>query len=63
MSREHQPLANRLDQIHEFRAGHERLREVVHQVLQDEEKEQGAIQTVESAPRHIFSSLKKVLKN
>ena len=53
----HQPLANRLDQIHEFRAGHERLREVVHQVLQDEENEQGAIQTVESAPRHIFSSL------
>lgn len=53
----HQPLANRLDQIHEFRANHERLREVVHQVLQDEEDEQGASQTVESAPRHIFSSL------
>jgi dynein heavy chain 1 len=53
----HQPLADRLEQIHEFRANHERLREVVHQVLQDEEEEQGAIQTVESAPRHIFSSL------
>ena len=53
----HQPLANRLDQIHEFRANHERLREVVHQVLQDGEEEQGAIQTVESAPRIVFSSL------
>lgn len=53
----HQPLANRLDQVHEFRAGHERLREVVQQVLQDEKDEQGAIQTVESAPRLVFSSL------
>eukprot|EP00980_Cylindrotheca_fusiformis_P017635 scaffold5529_cov117-Cylindrotheca_fusiformis.AAC.12 len=53
----HLPLSNRLDQIHEFRANHERLREVVLQVLQDEEDEQGAIQTVESAPRHIFSTL------
>lgn len=53
----HLPLSHRLDQIHEFRANHERLREVVLQVLQDEEDEQGAIQTVESAPRHIFSTL------
>ena len=53
----HLPLSNRLDQIHEFRANHERLREVVLQVLQDEEDEQGAIQTVESTPRQIFSTL------
>jgi dynein heavy chain 1 len=53
----HTPLANRLDQVHEFRSNHERLREVVHQVLQDDDDEQGAIQTVESAPRLIFSSL------
>ncbi len=53
----HQPLANRLDQVHDFRANHERLREVVHQVLQDEDDEQGAIQTVDSAPRVVFSSL------
>lgn len=53
----HHPLAHRLDQVHEFRANHERLREVVHQVLQDEDDEQGAIQTVESAPRLVFSSL------
>ena len=53
----HQPLSSRLDQIHEFRANHERLREVVLQVLQDEEEEQAAIQAVESAPRKIFSTL------
>eukprot|EP00934_Nitzschia_sp_Nitz4_P009291 Nitzschia sp. Nitz4//scaffold6_size259037//29898//42524//NITZ4_001045-RA/size259037-augustus-gene-0.315-mRNA-1//-1//CDS//3329556806//9281//frame0 len=53
----HVPLSNRLDQIHEFRVNHERLREVVHQVLQDDEDEQGAIQTVESAPRQNLSSL------
>lgn len=53
----HQPLANRLDQVHEFRANHERLREVVHQVLQDEDDEQGAIQTVDSSPRVVFTSL------
>lgn len=53
----HQELAARLDQIHEFRANHERLRDVVTQVLQDEETESSAIQTVESAPRQIFSSL------
>lgn len=53
----HQPLAERLDQIHEFRANHQRLREVIHQVLQDDEEEKDAIQTVESAPRQIFSAL------
>ena len=53
----HQPLATRLDQVHEFRANHERLREVIIQVLQDEDSEQAAIQTVESAPRQIFASL------
>jgi dynein heavy chain 1 len=52
-----QPLASRLDQIHEFRANHERLREVVTQVLQDEAAEAAAIQTVETAPRQIFGSL------
>ena len=53
----HQPLASRLDQVHEFRANHERLREVIIQVLQDEDAELAAIQTVESAPRQIFASL------
>ena len=53
----HLPLANRLDQVYEFRSNHERLREVVQQVLQDDNDEQGAIQTVESAPRLVFASL------
>ena len=53
----HMPLADRLDQVYEFRSNHERLREVVHQVLQDDNDEQGAIQTVESAPRLVFASL------
>jgi hypothetical protein len=45
------------NQIHEFRANHERLRETVNEVLQDKADEQGAIQTVKLAPRHIFSTL------
>jgi dynein heavy chain 1 len=65
----HKPLEARLDAIHDFRSSHERLRQVVIQVLQDDEsatgmiggpEEQqtaGAIQTVEGAPRLIFSSL------
>ena len=80
------PLEQRLDQIHEFRSGHERLRQVVLQVLKreandpllapevvmeessegDEEGETttntidetaNAIQTVENAPRLLFSSI------
>ncbi|KAG7353523.1 dynein family protein [Nitzschia inconspicua] len=62
----HKPLEARLDQIHEFRSSHERLRQVVLQVLQqdsaddaDEQQQQtaGAIQTVENAPRLLFSAL------
>jgi dynein heavy chain 1, cytosolic len=61
----HKPLEARLDQIHEFRSGHERLRQVVLQVLQqdasnlefNEQQTAGAIQTVENAPRLIFSAL------
>lgn len=53
----HKPLAERLDQVDEFRAGHEKLREVVHQVLEGDDEEKGAIQLVDSAPRLIFSSL------
>jgi dynein heavy chain 1, cytosolic len=84
----HKPLESRLDQIHEFRSSHERLRQVVLQVLsqqqdrhhhhhhtttEEKEKEQqqqgnntnvddepqtaGAIQTVENAPRLIFSAI------
>jgi dynein heavy chain 1 len=53
----HRALAQRLDQIHEFRSNHERLREVVTQVLQDEDSEKAAIQEVEKAPRLIFASL------
>jgi len=81
------PLEKRLDQIHEFRSGHERLRQVVLQVLKSESNDDnagvinnggnggsseedsssntnkmndetlGAIQTVENAPRLLFSSL------
>ena len=71
------PLEARLDQIHEFRSGHERLRQVVLQVLKREATESlavedttegdegesvvdetaNAIQTVENAPRLLFSSL------
>ena len=83
------PLEARLDQIHEFRSGHERLRQVVLQVLKREANEvllledattgsssnannetdgegksettidetANAIQTVENAPRLLFSSL------
>jgi dynein heavy chain 1 len=55
----HKPLEARLDQIHEFRANHDRLRQVVLQVLQDDQEEEtaGAIQTVESAPKLIFSTV------
>ena len=52
----HEPLKERLDQIHEFRHSHERLREVVHKVLRQDEPE--AIQQVEQAPRLIFSTVK-----
>jgi dynein heavy chain 1, cytosolic len=55
MTMHHLSLKTRLDQIHEFRHQQERLREVVHAVLREEEPE--AIQQVEQAPRQIFSSL------
>jgi hypothetical protein len=50
----HKTLEARLDQIHEFRSGHERLRQVVLQVLKQdasneefsEQQTAGAIQTV-----------------
>jgi dynein heavy chain 1 len=82
------PLEARLDQIHDFRSGHERLRQVVLQVLKREANESpllpsvidlegsssslaegadeeattidetaNAIQTVENAPRLLFSAI------
>jgi Dynein heavy chain, N-terminal region 1 len=51
----HIPLKDRLEQIHEFRHQQERLREVVHTVLREDEPE--AIQQVDQAPRQIFATL------
>ena len=51
----HLPLKVRLDQIHEFRYQHEKLREVVHAVLREDEPD--AIQQVDQTPRHIFASI------
>lgn len=55
MTLHHLPLKERLDQIHEFRYQHEKLREVVHAVLREDEPE--AIQQVDQTPRHIFASI------
>lgn len=55
MALHHTILKDRLEQIHEFRHQQERLREVVHAVLREEEPE--AIQQVEQAPRQIFATL------
>ena len=52
---EHALLKDRLEQIHDFRSSQERLRQVVHTVLREEEP--AAIQQVEQAPRQIFGSL------
>ena len=49
------PLRQRLETLHEFRASHERLREVVHAVLRQEEP--AAIQQVEQAPRQLLGGL------
>jgi uncharacterized protein YnzC (UPF0291/DUF896 family) len=51
----HLPLKERLDRIHEFRYQHEKLREVVHAVLREDEPE--AIQQVDQTPRHVFASI------
>jgi len=54
----HTPLKERLDQIHEFRSGHNQLKEVVTKVLQDDEETfKDAISQVESPPRQIFASI------
>ena len=50
-----EPLRQRLEMLHEFRASHERLREVVHTVLRQEEP--AAIQQVEQAPRQLLGGL------
>jgi hypothetical protein len=50
-----EPLRQRLESVHEFRSSHERLREVVHTVLRQEEP--AAIQQVEQAPRQILGGL------
>jgi dynein heavy chain 1, cytosolic len=55
MTLHHLPLKERLDQIHEFRFQHEKLREVVHAVLREDEPE--AIQQVDQTPRHIFAPI------
>jgi dynein heavy chain 1, cytosolic len=51
----HSVVADRLEQIHGFRSSQEKLRQVVHTVLREEEPE--ALQQVESAPRQIFSAI------
>ena len=48
-------MRDRLDVIHEFRAGHEKLREVVVKVLRDEDA--SAVATVEQAPRQVTQQL------
>ena len=54
----HNSLKERLDQVHEFRSGHNQLREVVTKVLQDDEETyKDAIEQVESPPRKIFASV------
>ena len=55
MTLHHEALKERMEQIHEFRHQQERLREVVHTVLREEEPE--AIQQVDQAPRQIFAPL------
>lgn len=55
MTMHHLVLKHRLDQIHEFRHQQERLHDVVHSVLREEEPE--AIQQVDQAPRQIFATL------
>lgn len=52
----HVPLQQRLDVLHEFRANHELLREVVTLVLKDD-SETDAIRQVTIAPQTIFASL------
>lgn len=52
----HNSLKERLDQIHEFRSGHDQLKDVVTKVLQDDEETyKDAIGQVESPPRKIFA--------
>jgi len=51
----HVLLKERLDAIHDFRHQQEKLRQVVHTVLREEEPE--AIHQVDSAPRQIFATL------
>ncbi|CAB9499374.1 heavy chain, flagellar inner arm I1 complex [Seminavis robusta] len=54
----HNSLKERLDQIHEFRSGHDQLRDVVSKVLQDDEATYNdAMEQVESPPRKIFSTV------
>jgi dynein heavy chain 1 len=55
MSIHHLQLKDRLETIHQFRSSQERLRDVVHKVLREEEP--AAMQQVESVPRQIFASL------
>lgn len=50
-----EPLRQRMETLHEFRSSHERLREVVHTVLRQEEP--AAIQQVEQAPRQLLGGL------
>ena len=54
----HNSLKERLDQIHEFRSGHDQLKDVVTKVLQDDEETyKDAINQVESPPRQIFATI------
>jgi dynein heavy chain 1 len=55
MTLHHRPLQSRLDQLHDFRSAQERLREVVHTVLREDEP--AALQQVEATPRQIFATV------
>lgn len=55
MTLHHEGLKQRMDTIHNFRSNQEKLREVVHKVLRQEEP--SALQQVESVPRQIFATL------
>lgn len=54
----HNSLKERLDQIHEFRSGHNQLRDVVTKVLRDDEEIfKDAIGQVDGPPRKIFTAV------
>ena len=53
----HFVLRDRLNRIYEFRTAHEKLRQVVTEVLTGEEGAQDAVREVEEAPMHLFATV------